>query len=462
MQTQGEPTSQKPAHIVVVDDDQIALKNLRRILEKEGYFVSAHNNPLRALKHLEEKHCDLIITDLKMPYLDGISLLNKAKSLDPSIEVILITGFANLDDAIKATQQGAFYYLEKPYTPERLRALVVQALEQKSLKETSETAFRSASKITPGKRLPLMIGTSPKTAQVQEFIRQIAPSDSNVLITGESGTGKELAARAIHALSRRAGGPFIAFNCGAFNEALIANEIFGHEKEAFTGASTQKQGLLETATKGTVFLDEIGDMPISMQAKLLRVIQEREFFRVGGTRPIRLDVRFVTATAKDLKVAVREGIFRQDLYFRLNVVNIVMPRLGERREDIPLLAYYMLEKYTRRMKKDITAISKDALDLLKSHTYPGNVRELENIIERAVAVCRDGLIKVSDLPSDLTELALYSFQESDNRFLSLEELEQDYIRHILKITGGARTQAAEILGIDRASLWRKIKKYGLE
>ncbi|MBW2145204.1 MAG: sigma-54-dependent Fis family transcriptional regulator, partial [Deltaproteobacteria bacterium] len=226
--------------------------------------------------------------------------------------------------------------------------------------------------------------------------------------------------------------------------------------------SSRKQGLLETANKGTVFLDEIGEMPASMQVKLLRVIQEREFLRVGGTRSIPLDVRFITATAKDLKAAVSEGVFRQDLYFRLNVVNIVMPRLSERRQDIPLLAYYMLEKYRRSMNKDITAISRDALELLKNYTYPGNVRELENIIERAVAVCREGVIKVSDLPSDLSELKLYSFQKSDSCLLSLEELEQDYIRHILKTTGGARTQAAEILGIDRASLWRKIKKYSLE
>ncbi|MBW1849944.1 MAG: sigma-54-dependent Fis family transcriptional regulator [Deltaproteobacteria bacterium] len=459
-QNQQCSQDRKTGRIIVVDDDKIALKNLRRILEKDGHRVSTFNNPLRVLKQLEEKHCDLIITDLKMPYLDGISLLNKAKLLNPSIEVILITGYASLDGAIRATRQGAFYYLEKPFTPERVRALVAQALEQKTLKEDS--AVRWSKKSGSAGTYPVIIGKSPRIAQVEEVIRQIAPSDSNVLITGESGTGKELAARSVHVQSHRAQGPFVAFNCGAFNEALIANEIFGHEKEAFTGASSRKQGLLETANKGTVFLDEIGEMPASMQVKLLRVIQEREFLRVGGTRSIPLDVRFITATAKDLKAAVSEGVFRQDLYFRLNVVNIVMPRLSERRQDIPLLAYYMLEKYRRSMNKDITAISRDALELLKNYTYPGNVRELENIIERAVAVCREGVIKVSDLPSDLSELKLYSFQKSDSCLLSLEELEQDYIRHILKTTGGARTQAAEILGIDRASLWRKIKKYSLE
>ena len=448
------------SHIFVVDDDKIALKNLRRILEKDIHTVSTFSNPLRALKKLEEKHCDLIITDLKMPYLDGISLLNKVKLLNPSIEVILITGYASLDGAINATRQGAFFYLSKPFTPDKMLALVRQALKQKLLKEDS-AALQEKNPRSAG-TYPVIIGKSPKIVQVEEAIRQIAPSGSNVLITGESGTGKELAARAIHYQSHRAEGPFVAFNCGAFSEELIANEIFGHEKEAFTGATSRKQGLLEVANSGTVFLDEIGDMPVSMQIKLLRVIQEREFLRVGGTRPISLDVRIIAATGKDLKAAMREGVFRQDLYFRLNVVNVIMPRLSERKQDIPLLAYYMLEKFLRRMNKNITAISRDALALLENYTFPGNVRELENIIERAVAVCQGNTIKVSDLPPDLASLELYSYQRPDSALLSLEELEQDYIRHILKISGGARTQAAEILGIDRVSLWRKIKKYNLE
>lgn len=446
--------------IFVVDDDEMALKNLRRILEKVGYSVSTYNNPVRALNRLEERPCDLIITDLKMPYVDGISLLNKAKIISPSVEVILITGYANLDDAIKATRQGAFYYLAKPYTPERVRVLVEQALEQKFLKE--EAANFKTGKTISSDSHPVIIGKSPKIVSVQETIRQIAASDSNVLITGESGTGKELAARAIHIQSPRAQGLFVAFNCGAFSEDLIANELFGHEKEAFTGAASRKQGLLETANGGTVFLDEIGDMPISMQIKLLRVIQEREFFRVGGTQPIPLDIRIIAATAKDLKAAVTEGVFRQDLYFRLNVVNIILPGLCERRQDISLLAYHMLEKFRRRMKKEISAISRDALELLENYTFPGNVRELENIMERAVAVCQNGVIKSIDLPQDLVDLELYSYKRPDNSLLSLEELEQDYISHILKITGGARTKAAEILGINRASLWRKIKKYNLE
>ena len=443
----------------MVDDDQIALKNFRRILEKDGHSVSTFSNPLRALEKLEDRPCDLIVTDLKMPYLDGISLLNKAKLLSPSIEVILVTGYASLDSAIKATRQGAFYYLEKPYTPKRVRVLVEQALEQKFLKE--ENANHRMKKQEFSGIYPVIIGKSPKIRHVEETIRQIAPSDSNVLIIGETGTGKELAARAVHAQSPRAQGLFVAFNCGAFSEDLIANELFGHEKEAFTGAASRKQGLLETANGGTVFLDEIGDMPTSMQIKLLRVIQEREFLRVGGTRSIPLDVRIISATAKDLKAAVTEGEFRQDLYYRLNVVNIVLPRLSERKQDIPLLSYYMLEKFRHSMHKDISAISRDALALLENYTFPGNVRELENIIERAVVVCRDATIKVSDLPPDLVDLELYSYKRPDSSLLNLDELEQDYIRHILKVTGGVRTRAAAILGIDRASLWRKIRKYNL-
>ena len=450
----------RAGRIIVVDDDPIALKNLRRILEKEGHRVSTFNNPLRALSRLEESPCDIILTDLKMPYLNGISLLNKAKLRAPSVEVILVSGFANLDDAITATRQGAFHFLAKPYSPEQVRTLVEQALEQKFLKEES-TDFRMKEQGSSDS-FPVIIGKSPKIMHVLEAIRQIAPSNSNVLITGESGTGKELAARTIHIQSSRAKGRFIAFNCGAFTEDLIANELFGHEKEAFTGAADRKHGLLEMANGGSLFLDEIGDMPVSMQIKLLRVIQEREFFRVGGTRPIPLDVRIIAATAKDLKAAVTDGEFRQDLYFRLNVVNIVLPRLCEHKQDIPLLAYHMLEKFRRRMQKKSLSISRETLTILENYTFPGNVRELENIIERAVAVSLNGVIKVSDLPSDLVDLELYSYKRPDHSLLNLDELEQDYIRHILKITGGLRTKAAEILGIDRASLWRKIKKYHLE
>jgi DNA-binding NtrC family response regulator len=445
--------------ILVIDDEPLALKNLRRILEKGGHKVSTFASPLSALKRLEEESFDLIISDIRMPYVDGIELLQRAKRLAPTIEVILITGYATLDGAVEATKKGAFHYLAKPFTPDQVRTLISQALKEKALKEASA---QSVDSVESHPIAPVIIGKSLKMVRVEEVIRQIAPTDCNVLITGESGTGKELVARSIHAYSARSRGPFLAFNCGVFNEELIANELFGHEKEAFTGASGRKPGLLEAANAGTLFLDEIGDMPFSMQVKLLRVIQEREIFRVGGTRPISLDVRILAATAKDLKAAVSEGAFRQDLYFRLNVVNIVLPSLSERKEDIPLLAYHVLEKFRRKTKKKIKAISQEAMALLEDYAFPGNVRELENILERAVAICQGQTIQATDLPPDLTEVALYSYRKPEGKLLNLDELERDYIRHILQLTGGVRSRAAEILGIDRASLWRKLKKHGVE
>ena len=440
--------------ILVIDDDEMTLKNMRRILEKLGYQVSTFSNPLRALERLEESPYDVIISDFRMPYLDGLELLNRAKRLSPAVEVILVTGYASLEGAIEATKQGAFHYLAKPFDPEQVRTIVSKALEMKSCKAQGEASANRYGN-------SLLIGKSSKIREVHEMVAQIAPTECNVLITGESGTGKELVARSIHAQGPRSKGPFVAFNCGAFSEELIANELFGHEKEAFTGALTCRAGLLETANTGTLFMDEIGDMPLSMQLKLLRVIQEREVTRVGGTRPVTLDVRIIAATARDLKVAVSEGVFRQDLYYRLNVVNIVLPKLTDRKEDIPLLVYHILEKLKRQMKRQIRGISGQAMDLLQRYAYPGNVRELENILERAVAIAKTEVIQVWDLPPDIEGLELYSYDRSDGGLLKLDELERDYISHVLKLSGGSRTKAAQILGIDRASLWRKMKKYGL-
>jgi DNA-binding NtrC family response regulator len=296
---------------------------------------------------------------------------------------------------------------------------------------------------------------------VVSIIQQIGPTDCNVMITGDSGSGKELVARAIHAASRRTAGPFLAFNCGALNENLLENELFGHEKGAFTGAESRSTGLLEAATGGTLFLDEIGEMPHAMQVKLLRVLQEGELLRVGGSKPVSVDVRIVSATAVDIKAAVDAGAFRKDLYFRINIVNIKLPGLAERREDIPLLAYHILSRINRRGDRNVGAISEKALDLLRGYAFPGNVRELENILERAVAVCRGNVIRECDLPPDLVTFKLQTYNPPEEHLMTLAELEQDYISHLLKITGGARARTAEMLGIDRASLWRKMKKYGL-
>ena len=289
----------------------------------------------------------------------------------------------------------------------------------------------------------------------------MAPTDCSILITGDSGTGKELVARTIHLSSKRAQSPFVAVNCGAFAETLLDSELFGHEKGAFTGAVKTRAGLLETADTGTVFLDEIGEMPHAMQVKLLRVLQEGELVRVGGTTAIPVDIRVLSATAKDLKAEVRTGAFRKDMYYRINVVNIKLPALNQRPEDIPLLAYHILGRFHRKGAKEIKAISTRAMSLLTGYAFPGNIRELENILERAAAICRGHEIRSCDLPPDLAELELHTYQRPEGEMMTLAELERDYIAHLLKITQNTKTRTAEILGIDRASLWRKIKKFGL-
>lgn len=446
------------SHIVIIDDEPITLKQLRRILEKEGYQVAAFSNPQRALQHIEKVPCHVVVSDVRMPTMNGMELMTRVKARFPETEVILITGYASLDGAVEATKEGAFYYLEKPFTPDQVRNRVDQALR---LTRSRNVVSESLKTGNGNSKTPVIIGESSKIREVVSIIQQIGPTDCNVMITGDSGSGKELVARAIHAVSRRAGGPFIAFNCGALSETLIDNELFGHEKGAFTGAESRSTGLLEAATGGTLFLDEIGEMPHSMQVKLLRVLQEGELIRVGGNRPIPIDVRIVSATAVDVKAAVNGGAFRKDLYFRINVVNIKLPGLSERKEDISLLAYHILYRLNRLGGKNINAISQNAMTLLRHYAFPGNVRELENILERAVAVCSGNVIRVCDLPPDLIELELQAYKPPEDQFMTLHELEQDYISHLLKINGGARTRTAEMLGIDRASLWRKMKKYGM-
>jgi len=444
--------------IVLIDDEPITLKRLRRILEKEGHHIATFSSPQRAFRHLEQATCDLVVSDIQMPGMSGLDLMTKVRSRMPDIEFILITGYASFDGAIEATKEGAFHYLAKPFTPEQLRQRVAQALSRADTKAVAKMATGTSSQPI----LPVIIGKSHKIRQVDALVRQVAPSDINVLIAGESGTGKELVARSVHALSQRTRGPFVAFNCGALTETLIDNELFGHEQGAYTGAEKSSPGLLEMANGGTLFLDEIGEIPHAMQIKLLRVLQEKELIRVGGRTPIPLDVRFVSATSKDLKAAVADGSIRSDFFFRINVFNIQIPALNERREDIPLLAYHILNRIQQRGAKKVSAISHRSMALLTNYAFPGNVRELENLLERAVAVTQDEIIRVSDLPPDLAELELQEYKRPERQMMTLEELEQDYIAHVLKLTDGARTRTAEMLGIDRASLWRKIKKYGLE
>ncbi|RLB36383.1 MAG: sigma-54-dependent Fis family transcriptional regulator [Deltaproteobacteria bacterium] len=445
--------------ILIVDDEPIALQNLEHIMLKEGYEVLALESGVEAIKRLEKTEFDLVLTDLKMQPIDGLQILEHAKDLHPDTEVILITAYATVDTAVEAMKKGAYHYISKPFKLDEVRHTVRTALEKRQLKK-EVTELRA--KVKEHDQLPMIIGKSPKILALQDTIKQIAPTDCNVLILGETGTGKELVARAIHALSPRAEARFLAFNCGAFSEELLANELFGHEKEAFTGARGVKKGLLEAASGGTVLLDEIGDMPLPMQVKLLRVLQEKRLIRVGGTEEIPVDIRVLAATNKDLKKEVRKGTFRQDLYYRLNVITIEVPALTDRRDDIPLLAYHFLKKFSNAQNKAVEKISDQVMDILMAYEFPGNVRELENIIERAVALCEGDTVQPKHLPPDLQQFTLRVHRPKQRDFLTLEEQEKEYISWILTKTKGNKTKAAEILGIDRVSLWRKLKKYKLE
>jgi two-component system, NtrC family, response regulator AtoC len=440
--------------LAVVDDEAIVRKRLQQALVKEGHTVETFNSGEAFLRGQLTDPFDLVFLDVILPGLDGMATLKRLKENASPTEVILMTGRASLNAAIEAVKLGAFYYLAKPLRIEEVRHLARRALEHRDLREEN---LQLKAQLKPLEGWGEMVGVSPRMKEVFALIRKVAPLDCHVLIQGESGTGKELVARAIHRESLRQDKPFIAFNCAGFTEELITSELFGYEKGAFTGAMATKIGLIEAAHPGTVFLDEIGDMPPSMQAKLLRVIQERQIFRVGSNHPIQLDVRFIAASNKDLKREIQEGRFREDLYFRLNVVQIVIPSLRERPEDIPLLTQYFLATYSRKFAKKVRGIDSQAREALTSYSYPGNVRELENIIERGVALAEGEVLTVNDLPSDLSEYSITPYQE----WQTLEEVERDYLYQVLAYTHYNIGQTAEILALPRTTLWRKMKKHRL-
>jgi len=449
----------KYGKILIIDDEKITLKNLEHVMKKEGYEVVGTDRGPHALKLLEEQYFDVVLTDLKMEKVDGRQILKRCRELHPDTEVIMITGYATLGSAVDSMKQGAFYYISKPFKLDAVRKVVEEAIAKVQLK-TENKELREQIEKYEGK--VKIITQDAHMQKLLETAQQIAPTDCNILITGESGTGKELVSRYIHVNSNRTDGPFFAINCGAFTEELLSNELFGHEKGAFTGALTMKKGLIEMASKGTLLLDEITEMPSSMQVKLLRVIQERELLRVGGTEPVTVDVRFIAATNRDIHDAIKNGTFRQDLYFRLNVVSLHIPPLSDRTDDIPLLSYFFLKRYVTIMNKNITEISEDAINLLINYDFPGNVRELENIIERGVALANGNTIEIAHLPEDLRELSIKTFRKKEGKIPSLENQEMAYIKWVLNEAGGNKTNAAHILGIDRVSLWRKLKKFGLE
>jgi two-component system, NtrC family, response regulator HydG len=450
-----------PPKILIVDDEEMALANLAHILGKQGYEIATADTGPKGLNLIRTETFDVVLTDLKMEKVDGMKILEESRALRPETEVIMITGYATVDSAIEAMKKGAYHYVSKPYRIDAVRKTVEEALEKIRLRDENLLLKKELKKWREGTRVKI-VTKDPKMLAVLETARRIAPTDCNVLITGESGVGKELLARFVHEESARSAGPLMAVNCGAFNEDLLANEIFGHEKGAYTGAHIGKPGILELANRGTLFLDEITEMSVNMQAKLLRAIQERQFMRVGGTAVIRVEVRFIAATNRNPQEAVQAKEFRKDLYYRLNVVTLELPNLAARRGDIPLLVQFFLEKHAKLMRREQPALTKEAMDLLKAYDFPGNVRELENIIERGVALASDGNIEERHLPEDIRNLSITTYRRKDGSLPTLEEQEIRYIKQILGETGGNKTLAAETLGIDRVSLWRKIKRFGIE
>jgi DNA-binding NtrC family response regulator len=452
--------SENMPHILLIDDEQIALSNLSHVLEREGYTVTACKDGESGLAEMQSTEFDLVLTDLRMPGIDGMDVLRHVRETTPDVPVIMITGHATLDSAVDAMKAGAHHYLAKPFRLAEAREVVRAALDLRRIKrENSELRLRIEDLSSRAPIITQDLGMQ----RLLETARRIAGTDTSVVIHGESGTGKELLARFIHQHSLRSEGPFIAFNCGALHEEIAASELFGHEKGAFTGANATKIGLFEAAQGGTLFLDEVAEMPLLMQVKLLRVLQERELMRVGSTQPIDVDVRVIAASNRDLKAAVDEGYMRNDLYFRLNVVTLTLPALRERRDDIPLLAYYFLRKFSTIMQRDIQEISAEAMLRLLDYDYPGNVRELSNFIERGLALAYEKTLDIEHLPQNLGALSVRVFKpEMAVTPTTLKEQETEHILHALKMAGGNRTQAAKILGIDRVSLWRKLKKLGID
>jgi DNA-binding NtrC family response regulator len=444
--------------ILVVDDEEIARDNFSYMLKKAGYDVLTAESAERAISLLREQEVDLVLTDLRMRGKNGMELLAMTKNLWPDTEVIVITGYAAVDSAVEAMQKGAYHYLAKPVKMEEMLALVKKAMEKRLLQREVNSLRQQISARSGVARI---IGQSSKTQQLREAIMQVAPLDCNVLILGETGTGKELVARTIHDLSTRHNKRFVAFNCGAFTEELIASELFGYEKGAFTGANQVKKGLLELAEGGTVFFDEVGELSLPMQVKLLRVIQERNLMRVGGSQEIPIDVRILAATNKDLKKEAEDGAFRLDLYYRLDVVTIHVPPLSERIEDIHLLMNHFLAKHSPN-KERIPFLSKEVSELLRHYEFPGNIRELENITQRLLIQAEGSpRIEPHHLTPDLRQPRLERLPETKQTWPSLEEQEKNYIMEVLEEVEGNKSKAAKILNIDRVSLWRKIKRYGL-
>ncbi len=442
--------------ILVVDDEEVMRESLAAWLREDGYSADTAASGREAINKARQKEYAMYFVDLKMPGgIDGIETMMEIHRLQPDASIIIITAYATVDTAITAMKEGAQEYIVKPCNLEEISLLVNRIIGVKNLQRENALLKK---KLNRRYSLQDIISKNPRMQEIFRLIKEIASLKSTVLIQGESGTGKELIARAIHYTGERATKPFVGVSCAALAETLLESELFGHEKGSFTGAVAQKKGKFELAGGGTIFLDEIGDIPAKLQLDLLRVLQERSFYRVGGTEEIRVDVRVIAATNVNLQEAVREGVFREDLYYRLNVISIRIPPLRERLEDVPLLAHHFLEQLSLQLGKKVEHISEAALRLLMNHSWPGNVRELENVIERALVTCRDSLLSEDDFQFLAHELeGKKVLQESP--VLTLRELEKQAIEVALRRTQGNMKEAAAVLGIDRSTLYEKIKKY---
>ena len=456
--------------ILIVDDEPNYQIVLSELLREEGYEVFTADNGISGLKVARETDLDMVISDMKMPGMDGIELLARLKEFDQHLPVILITAYAEVEKAVEAMHLGAFTYLAKPFSNEQLLATVSKAVEHYGLLQEIQRLRKEA---TPKSGFGGMIGKNRNMLNVYQLIEKVAPTPSSVLVTGESGTGKELVARAIHNLSERKDAPFISVNCAALADSLLESELFGHERGAFTDAVAMRKGRFELANSGTLFLDEIGEMPTALQAKLLRVLQERSFERVGGNTTLDVDVRILAATNKDLKDEVERGNFREDLYYRLNVIHIHLPPLRERVDDIPALVNHFLQKNATRLNREKIEISAEALRLLVSLPWEGNIRELENTIERAAILCNNDSIEAEDVQPDSSEIPVTQEWSSGLELeqfipegLSLSEvlngIEEKLVRQALEEANNIQARAAEKLGITKSLLQYKMKKYKLK
>jgi len=460
------PADRRPPRILVVDDERSMRELLAIVLRREGYEVLVAENGRTAIDLLEREPVDLLISDIKMPDLSGVDVLRAAKKIDQDILGIMITAFASTETAVEAMRLGACDYLSKPFDIDLLKMKVREKIENRQLRQENLLLKRT---LGLSHEFSNIIGRSAAMVEVFKMIETVARTNSTILLTGESGTGKGLVAQAIHFHSLRRDKPMVSLNCGALPENLLESELFGHMRGAFTGADTNKKGLLEVAERGTVFLDEIGEMSAVMQVKLLRVLQERRFRRVGGLEELQADIRVIAATNQDLHKAIADGRFREDLYYRINVIPISLPPLRDRREDIPLLAEHFVAKYAEQMGKEITSISHDALELLARHDWPGNIRELENVMERAVALEPTPAILADSLPpairGDASRGVVAPIEGLPESGFDLEahvkEIERGYIAEALKRAGGVQVKAAELLGMSFRSFRYYVKKYNL-